>query len=152
MTGYGVWFSVKGIGMFWGERKDWWRPLDHRSRRFPYPAAGILLGLCFVLFGLRYTLRTTWASAPVLGYVGGGLFGVVLLAQIIQPRFLHPRWYGDLEDRLGKKAVSYLREKVHQLDAEEWTKITLSRESFDKWVHDALPQQTRQSRGSKREE
>ena len=101
LTGYGVWFTIKGIGMLWGERKDWWRPLDRRSR-YPYPAAGLLLGVCFVLFGLRYTLHYAWARASVLGYVGGGLFGVVLLAGIIQPRFLHPRWYETWRTAWGK--------------------------------------------------
>jgi hypothetical protein len=151
LTGYGVWFTVRGIGMVWGDRKDWWRPMDRKSR-YPYPVAGLLLGVCFVLFGLRYTLHFTWASAPMLGYAGGGLFVIVLLAGIIQPRFLHPRWYGDLEDRLGKKAVARLRAKAHRLDGEEWLEITASKESFDEWVDDALPHQPRQSRGFKRGE
>jgi len=105
-----------------------------------------------VLFGLRYTLHYAWANAPMLGYVGGGLFVVVLLVGIIQPRFLHPRWYGDLEDRLGKKAVARLRAEARKLDGEEWLKIISSPESFDEWVQDALPQQPRRRRGFKRGE
>jgi hypothetical protein len=137
--------------MLWGDRKDWWRPLD-RKNRYPYPAAGLLLGLCFVLFGLRYALNYAWAGAPRLSYVGIGLFAFVLLAGIIQPRFLHPRWYGALEDRLGKKAMTRLRAEAHKLDGEEWAEVTSSKESFDEWVDGALPHQQRQSRGFRRED
>ena len=97
------------------------------------------------------SLGKTGVTLPMLGYGGGALFVVVLLAGIIQPRFLHPKWYGDLEDRLGKKAMVRLKGEAVELDVEEWQKVTASRESFDAWVDDVLPQQLRKSRGFKRD-
>jgi hypothetical protein len=146
LVGYGVWFAIKGAGMLFWDRKDWWRPLDRR-KRYPYPVAGVLLGVCFVLLGLRFALHFSWERASILGYIGGGLFVVVFAIGIGQPRFLHPRWYGLLEDRLGKKGMQRLRAAAFRLETEEWLEVDATEASFSEWVERALPQQRAQSRG-----
>ena len=149
LVGYGVWFAIRGIGMLvWG-RRDWWRPLDRR-KRYPYPVAGVLLGLCFVLLGLRFALHFSWEGAPVLGYTGGGLFVLVFVIGVAQPRFLHPQWYRALEDRLGKEAMRHLRAAAFKLEKEEWIEVDATDESFNAWVDETAPQQRVQSRGYKK--
>ena len=138
LVGYGIWFAARGVGMWFGTDKNWWRPKSRRER-YPYPAAGILLGICFVILGTRFALNYTWDNARILGYVGGGLFVIVLVAGVAQPRFLHPRWYGALEDRLGKKGMLQLRSVAFNLDQDEWLEITASEVEFNAWVDRAIP-------------
>jgi hypothetical protein len=151
LAGYGVWFAIRGAGMLFWSGKDWWRPLDSR-KRYPYPAAGVLLGVCFVLLGLRFALHFSWEGASILGYVGGGLFIVVFVAGIAQPRFLHPQWYGVLEDRLGKKDMRRLRAAAFKLDKEEWLEVDATEESFNAWVDRVVPHTPKPSRGYKKGE
>ncbi len=146
LFGYGIWFGVRGIGMLFGTNREWWRPTS-RNKRYPYPAAGALLGIFFMLLGGRFVLHYAWEQAPILGYVGGGLFLVVLAIGVIQPRPLHPRWYGLLEDRLGKKAIPRLRSAALQMETEEWIEITASETLFGEWVNRTIPWQERQGRG-----
>jgi hypothetical protein len=144
LVGYGVWFTIRGVGMLvWG-RRDWWRPLDRR-KRYPYPVAGVLLGLSFAL-------HYSWEGAPVLGYTGGGLFVLVFVIGVAQPRFLHPQWYRALEDRLGKESVRRLRAEAFKLEKEEWLEVDATDESFNAWVDQTAPQQRAQSRGYKKSE
>jgi hypothetical protein len=82
--------------------------------------------------------------ARILGYVGGALFVLVLVAGVSQPRFLHPQWYRRLHDRLGKKAMSRLRSEAFKLDREEWLEVTASEELFHKWVDRTIPREMRQ--------
>ena len=124
--------------MWFGTDKNWWRPKSRRER-YPYPVAGILLGICFAILGTRFALNYTWDNARVLGYVGGGLFVIVLVAGVAQPRFLHPRWYGALEDRLGKKGMLRLRSAAFNLDPDEWLLVTASEDEFNVWVDRAIP-------------
>jgi hypothetical protein len=134
--------------MWFGTDKNWWRPKSRRER-YPYPAAGILLGICFVTLGIRFALHYTWDNARVLGYVGGGLFVVILVAGVAQPRFLHPRWYGALEDRLGRKGMLRLRSAAFNLDQDEWLEVTASEDEFIAWVDRAMPGHKQTGRGYK---
>ncbi len=148
LVAYGIWLRIRGGIMWFSTRKDWWRPLSHRNR-YPYPASGVLLGVCFVVLGFRFALHYAWGpNAQVLGYVGGGLFAVVLIAGITQPRFLHPRWYGVLEDRFGKKAMLRLRAAAYKMETEEWIELTASEDAFNEWVERTMPRQaSRPGRG-----
>jgi hypothetical protein len=138
LVGYGIWFASKGVNRQWGMERDWWRPVT-RQDRYPYPSAGILLGVFFVLIGLRFALNNVWVNARILGYVGGGLFVVVVGIGVAQPRFLHPRWYGALEDRLGKKGMSRLRGAAFKVEPEEWVEVVASETTFDAWVRRTAP-------------
>jgi hypothetical protein len=105
-----------------------------------------------VLLGLRFALHFSWEGASILGYVGGGLFVVVFVVGIAQPRFLHPRWYGVWEDRLGKKGMRRLRAAAFKLDQEEWLEVDATEESFNAWVDRAVPHTPKPSRGYKESE
>ena len=146
LVGYGIWFGARGIGLWVGTSREWWRP-SSRKGRYPYPASGVLLGIFFMLLGGRFALHYAWEGAPILGYVGIGLFAIVLAVGVGQPRFLHPPWYGALEDRLGKKGMHRLRSAAFKLDAEEWGEVNASDEAFDAWVKEAVPAQRAVSRG-----
>jgi hypothetical protein len=149
LVGYGIWFAYKGVLRELGYGKDWWRPLQNR-KRYPYPAAGLLLGLCFVLLGTRFALNSAWKNARILGYVGGGLFVVVLVIGVAQPRFLHPKWYGRLWDRFGKDGMSRLKRAAIELEDAEWTEIDASPLTFDRWVDRVMPRANPVGRGFKR--
>jgi hypothetical protein len=118
--------------------KDWWRPLS-RQQRYPYPAAGMILGLCFVVLGLRFALHNVWAQATTLSYVGIGLFVLVLVLGVVQPRFLHPGWYGRLQDRLGKQRLLLLQREAQKTEPGEWTEIIASDAAFEQWVNRNAP-------------
>jgi hypothetical protein len=149
LIGYGIWFGARGVVMWITGKKDWWRPADRRSR-YPYPVAGILLGVFFVILGARFALHYVWPNAAILGYVGGALFLIVLAAGVGQPRFLHPPWYGELEDRLGRKGVQQLRAAAFKMDKEEWVEIAESDSEFSEWVARTAPARVHQSRGYKK--
>jgi hypothetical protein len=150
LIGYGFWFGARGVVIWVAEKKNWWRPVD-RSSRYPYPAAGILLSLVFIVLGARFALHGIWEHAAILGYVGGVLFLIVLAAGVGQPRFLHPPWYRELEDQFGKKGVQQLRAAAFKMDKEEWVEIAESESEFDAWVARAAPApQPRHSRGYKK--
>ena len=150
LVGYGIWFSSEGVKRCFSTSKDWWRPTKGK-RRQAYPASAALLGLCFVVAGLRAALNSVWAHAQILLYVAGGMFVVVLVIGIAQPRFLHPRWYGALQDRFGIKGVARLKEAALQLDDEEWSEVSASDADFENWANRAIPQQARkQGRGYKK--
>jgi hypothetical protein len=138
LVAYGIWFSAEGVKKLMDAAKDWWRPIKG-TRRYPYPVAGILLGICFVLMGLVFALSNVWAHARVLVWVGIGVFVLVLAAGIGQPRFLHPRWYGELEDRLGRKGMMQLRRAAFQTEDEDWKEIASSKAFFDEWVKRTAP-------------
>jgi hypothetical protein len=138
LVAYGIWFTYQGILRALGDGKDWWRPLQNR-KRYPYPAAGALLGMCFVSLGARFALQSTWDRASVLGYVGLGLFAIVLVIGTVQPRFLHPKWYGRLWDRFGKEGMSHLERAACQLEDKEWQEINSSTLTFDRWVERVMP-------------
>jgi hypothetical protein len=106
-----------------------------------------MLGIFFVLLGGRFALHYAWEHAPVLGYVGGGLFLVVLAVGVGQPRFLHPPWYGTLEDQLGKKGMTRLRSAAFKLDGDGWSEVNASDESFTAWVKEVVPAHRPVSRG-----
>jgi hypothetical protein len=146
LVGYGIWFAYKGLLRVLGEGKDWWRPLRNR-KRYPYPAAGLLLGICFVLLGARFALNSVWDQAKILGYVGGALFLVVLVIGVAQPRFLHPRWYGRLWDRFGKEGMARLQRAAYALPDEEWTEINASPTAFGRWVDRVMPRARPAGRG-----
>lgn len=146
---YGVWFGARGLGMWFDGDKEWWRPTSRKSR-YPYPAAGVLLGVFFVLLGGRFALHYLWEYAPLLGYIGGVLFLVVVLAGVAQPRFLHPKWYGRLEDALGKEGVRDLRAEALRMEAEEWHETAATQETFEAWVRRTALQKVRVSRGYRR--
>lgn len=38
LSGYGLWFAVRGIKMYLSTDKAWWRPIN-RQNRYPYPVA-----------------------------------------------------------------------------------------------------------------
>ena len=150
LIGYGFWFGARGVVIWVTEKKTWWRPVD-RSSRYPYPAAGILLSVVFIILGARFALNGIWERAAILGYIGGVLFLLVLAAGIGQPRFLHPPWYRKLEDQFGKKGVQQLRSAAFNMDKEEWIEITDSPQEFDAWVARAAPApQPHRSRGYKK--
>jgi hypothetical protein len=138
LVAYGIWFTYKGVLRMLGNSKDWWRPLQNKTP-YPYPAAGILLGLCFVLLGTRFALNRTWDQATLLGYAGGGLFVIVLVVGTVQPRFLHPKWYGTLWDRFGREGMSHLSRAASQLEDKEWCEIDSSVLTFDRWVDRVMP-------------
>ena len=138
LVGYGIWFTSEGVRRYWGTGKDWWRPLG-RKRRYPYPVSGILLGFCFVVMGLVFVLNNVWAHARSLAYAGGALFILVVVFGLIQPRVLHPRWYGALEDRLGKKTLSRLRSAAIQMEDQEWVEVIATEDAFNAWVERMTP-------------
>jgi hypothetical protein len=148
LVGYGIWFTNRGIQRALGADKDWWRPLRNR-KRYPYPAAGALLGVCFACLGARFALNNVWGHAPILGYVGGGLFAVVVVVGIAQPRFLHPRWYGRLWDRYGREGMARLRRAAYELEDEKWVEIDSSEITFDRWVERVMPRFSSADRGYK---
>jgi hypothetical protein len=150
LVAYGLWFTYKGILRALGDSKDWWRPLRNR-KRYPYPAAGTLLGMCFVLLGVRFALQRAWDRAAILGYTGAGLFAIVLVIGTVQPRFLHPRWYGLLWDRFGKEGLSRLERAACQLEDKEWNEINASPLTFDRWVERVMPSVPRARGGLKQE-
>ena len=141
LVGYGIWFSGEGVKRLSNMATDWWRPVKGR-RRYPYPVSGILLGLCFVAMGLVFALSNVWEHSRSLAYVGGGIFVLVLLAGIGQPRFLHPRWYGQLEDRFGKKGMLRLRRSAFEVDEAEWKEIVAAESTFQAWVDRVMPDES----------
>jgi hypothetical protein len=138
LVGYGMWYCYKGVVRIAGSEKDWWRPASRRQR-YPYPAAGILLGICFIVLGLRFALNNAWERAHVMSYVGMGLFVLVLATGVVQPRFLHPAWYGRLQDRFGKQRLTLLQRVAQQTDADEWAEIVASDTAFEQWVSRNAP-------------
>ena len=138
LVAYGIWYSYKGIMRLLGSEKDWWRP-QNRQQRYPYPAAGILLGICFVVLGLRFALNNVWEQARTLSYVGIALFVLVLTVGVVQPRFLHPGWYGRLQDRLGKQRLMLLQREAQKVESDEWAEIIALDAAFDQWVNRAAP-------------
>jgi hypothetical protein len=149
LIGYGIWFGARGVVVWTTAKKEWWRPVDRRNR-YPYPAAGILLGVFFVILGARFALHYVWPRAAALGYAGGILFLVVLAAGVGQPRFLHPPWYRELEDRVGRKGVQQLRSAAFKMDKEEWLEIAESESEFRAWVERTAPVQVHHTRGYKK--
>lgn len=145
LVGYGMWYVYKGLVRLLTGEKDWFRPASRRQR-YPYPAAGIVLGLVFVVLGLRFSLNYVWEQAKVLGYVGLGLFVMVMLLGVVQPRFLHPRWYGRLQDRLGKQRLALLQGKARQVEGDEWAEIVATEASFEEWVNRNAPGSSAQGR------
>ena len=141
LVGYGIWYGYKGILRVLGSEKDWWRP-ENRQQRYPYPAAGILLGICFIVLGLRFALHNVWEQARTLSYVGIGLFVLVLVTGVVQPRFFHPKWYGRLQDRLGKQRLMLLQREAQKTDVDEWTMIIASESAFEQWVNRNAPSST----------
>ena len=138
LVGYGLWYVYRGFVRLFSGEKDWWRPIS-RQQRYPYPAAGVLLGVCFVVLGLRFALNNVWEQARVLSYVGIGLFVLVMLTGVVQPRFLHPGWYGRLQDRLGKQRLMLLQREARKVPADEWTEILSTEGAFDHWVSRSAP-------------
>lgn len=152
MIGYGIWFGVRGVKMYLSTDKSWWRHLS-RKERYPYPAAGSLLSLVFILSGSVFLLYYSWPHARTLGYAAGVVFILVLVIGTAQPRIFHPRWYGQLEERFGRKAMDKLRAAACQVPIEEWREIIASDDAFDAWVAQATPAQPRrQSRGYQKSE
>ena len=152
LVGYGIWFLAEGVKRQFNGAKDWWRP-TRGKRRYPYPVAGMLLGLVFVAMGLVFALNHLWENARVMAWVGGGLFVLVLVSGIGQPRFLHPRWYGDLQDRHGRKAILQLKQAALATEDEDWQAIAATESAFDAWVARTLPfNRSALSRGYNKEE
>ena len=151
LVGYGIWFASEAVRRVFGTQKDWWRPVKGK-RRYAYPVASVLLGVCFVVAGLSAALNSVWASASILLYVAAGMFVLVLVVGVAQPRFLHPRWYGALEDRYGVKGVARLKEAALQMDDEEWIELAASEDLFDDWAHRTAPRKSsKQGRGYKKQ-
>ncbi len=146
LFGYGIWFTAEGVKRCLGDNKDWWRPLEKRKRHYPYPASGVLLGVCFMVMGLTFALQNVWEHSRKLAYAGGAIFVLVLVVGVAQPRFLHPRWYARLHDRLGNKGVMRLRRAALQMDDEDWREIVASEEEFEAWVARAVPRRPREPR------
>jgi hypothetical protein len=147
LVGYGIWFSAEGVKKILDGAKDWWRPVKGR-RRYPYPVSGILLGVCFVLMGLVFALSNTWQHHRDLAYAGGGMFVFVLIIGVGQPRFLHPRWYGELEDRFGRDGMLRLKRAALQVDDSEWKEIVSTEAGFAEWVSRTMPREmNKPSRG-----
>ena len=142
LVGYGIWFAGEGVKRHLNGAKDWWRPIRGK-RRYPYPASGVLLGLVFVAMGLVFALHNLWANSRIMAWVGGGLFVLVLAAGIGQPRFLHPRWFADLEDRYGRKALLKLKQAAMQQEDEEWKEIAARQATFNAWVGRTMPSSRR---------
>jgi hypothetical protein len=138
LVGYGIWYGYKGIVRLFGSEKDWWRPRTRRQR-YPYPAAGVLLGICFVVLGLRFAIQNVWEHARILGWVGIGLVIVVIVLGVVQPRFLHPRWYARLHDRLDRRRVILLQQKAQRTPYDEWVEVVASDASFEQWVNRNVP-------------
>ena len=145
LVGYGIWFTAEGVKQLSDAAKDWWRPTKGK-RRYPYPASGVLLGICFVLMGLVFALHNVWVHARSLGYAGVAVFVLVLVTGIGQPRFLHPRWYGELEDRFGKKGMIRLKRAALATEDAEWNDVVASEVSFDEWANRVMPRQMRKPR------
>lgn len=151
LSGYGLWFAVRGIKMYLSTDKAWWRPIN-RQNRYPYPVAGVLLGVFFVLAGLVFLLHNVWPQSVVLGYIGGGLFVLVFIIGIAQPRLLHPRWYGLLEDQLGRPALDRLKKLAQAMEPEEWDEVNASHDAFVQWAtQKTLPYQPKKARGYKKQ-
>lgn len=147
LIGYGLWFGFRGIKMHFSNDKGWWRHLSHKER-YPYPAAGLLLSLVFVLAGLAFLLHFHVENAAYFGYVAGIAFIFVLIVGVWQPRVFHPRWYRDLEDQVGKKGMQKLKAVAYEMPVEEWREIATSDASFSAWVDKTVPGQVqRSSRG-----
>ena len=140
LVGYGIWYAYKGLVRLFSAEKDWWRPAT-RQHRYPYPAAGLLLGVCFIVLGLRFALNNVWEHARFLSYVGIGLFVLVLLIGVLQPRFLHPTWYGRLQDSLGKQRLMLLQREARKVPPDEWTEILATQGAFEHWVSRNTPSQ-----------
>jgi hypothetical protein len=136
-----MWYAYKGLVRLFGGEKDWWRPAN-RQQRYPYPAAGVILGICFIVLGLRFALHNVWEQASLLSYVGIGLFVVVLLLGVLQPRFLHPKWYGRLQDRFGRQRLMLLQREAQKTDPDEWAVIVKSDAAFEQWVNRNAPGST----------
>jgi hypothetical protein len=138
LVGYGIWYGYKGVVRVFSGEKDWWRPAT-RQQRYPYPAAGIVLGICFIVLGLRFALNNVWEQARTLSYAGIGLFVVVVLLGVVQPRFLHPKWYGRLQDALGKQRLMLLQRKARTIPSDEWAEIVSTEGAFEHWVQQNAP-------------
>ncbi|MBN1579283.1 MAG: hypothetical protein JXA89_01175 [Anaerolineae bacterium] len=150
MVAYGIWFGARGVRMYLSSDKSWWRH-PSRKERYPYPAAGFLLSFVFILSGLVFLLYYTWANARMLGYAAGVVFIFVLVIGVAQPSVFHPRWYSQLEKRLGKNGMTKLRAAAYAVPTEEWREIVASDETFNAWVTEAVPAQPRhQSRAYKK--
>ncbi|MBN1935772.1 MAG: hypothetical protein JW934_13975 [Anaerolineae bacterium] len=147
MVGYGLWYGFRGIKIHFSTDKSWWRYLSRRER-YPYPAAGLLLSLVFVLAGLVFLLHFLVENATYFGYAAGIVFVLVLIIGIWQPRALHPRWYRELEDRVGKKEMRKLKAAAYEMPSEEWRAIATSDTEFSAWVDKIVPGRVRHaSRG-----
>ena len=146
LIGYGIWFGARGVRIQFSTDKEWWRPTD-RHKRYPYPVSGILLGVFFILLGGRFALNYAWEQAALLGYIGGGMFVIVVAIGVAQPRIFHPKWYRQLEDRLGKKTVAKVRAAALKMDTEEWIEIVASEARFEEWLQETAPRTGRASRG-----
>jgi len=146
LIGYGIWFGSRGVRMQFNSDKEWWRP-THRNKRYPYPVSGMLLGVFFMLLGGRFALNYAWEQAALLGYIGAGMFVIVVVVGVAQPRIFHPKWYRQLEDRLGKKAVPKVRAAALKMETAEWAEIVASEARFEEWVQDTAPRTGRASRG-----
>lgn len=140
MIGYGLWFGLRGVKMQFSNDKGWWRHLS-RQQRYPYPVAGQLLGLVFVLTGLVFLLNALVQNARYFGYVAGGILVLVLIIGVWQPRVFHPRWYRDLEDRVGKKEMQKLKVAAYEMPVEEWREIAATEAGFNAWVDKTVPSQ-----------
>jgi hypothetical protein len=151
LVGYGIWFSGEGVKRLMDNAKDWWRP-TRGKRRYPYPVAGILLGVCFVLMGLVFALNNLWAGARSLVWAGVGMFVLVLIAGIAQPHFLHPRWYAKLEDKFGKKGVARLKREAFSMEDEEWQEVAATDATFERWADRIMPSLRQTSRAFQKKE
>lgn len=150
LIGYGIWFGIRGVKMYLSDDKSWWRH-PSRKERYPYPAAGLLLSLVFILAGLAFLLHYAWANARTLGYAAGAVFLLVLIIGITQPSIFHPHWYGQLEKQIGRKGMDKLRAAAYAMPIEEWLQIIASSETFDAWIAETAPAQSRhQSRAYKK--
>lgn len=146
MIGYGLWFGFRGLRMHFSADKSWWRQLSHRER-YPYPAAGVLLSAVFVLGGMVFLLNYVVPNAAYFGYAAGITFILVLVVGVWQPRILHPRWYRDLEDRVGKSGLQKLKTAAYEMPTEEWRQVIASDAEFEAWVSRTLPAQPRRKAG-----
>ena len=143
LIGYGAWFMWRGVRIYMTGDKNWWRPAN-RTQRYPYPIAGISLGLFILLGGLTFLLNNTLEWAEWFGYVGGGFFVLTFVLGIARPRIFHPPWYADLLDQYGEENVYRLQGTARRLPDEEWQIIAESDESFHQWVTGEMRDRKRQ--------
>ena len=151
LIGYGIWFGFRGIKIYFSTDKSWWR-YPSRKERYPYPVAGLLLSLVFVLAGLVFVLYHTFGEqARAFGYAAGAAFILVLVIGIAQPPIFHPKWYARLQKKFGKKGVAQLKTAAYKMPLEEWQEIAASHDVFTEWATKTAPAQTHHhSRGYKK--